>query len=253
MEFHECSVEDLRQLILGGINGHPSLETIRLKSCTRDSVNSHDILRALFSCNNINTCTVLDLSGNDIETMGHTHLPDFLATNPPLRELDLAENQFNDDDVVLIASALKQNTNLRLLSLDSNNIHASGRNALGSVTFDCLDLNTAANSNHTCSIVGVDIHSGFYAEDNPCNGSEDPSINRAGKLYSILSARNRDGTNVDHLNSEFGGDYSKFVPLVLDSVDCYSRKSIAVWGRAEAPLSITYEVLRNWVMPELFG
>ena len=173
--------------------------------------------------------------------------------NPPLRELHLWENHFNDADAVLIASALKQNTNLRRLTLRWNNIHAPGTNALRNVIFDCLDLNTAANSNHTCSIVGLKMHSGFYAEDNLCNGSEDPSINRAGKLYSILSARNRDGRNVDHLNAEFGDDYCKFVPLVLDSVSRYSRKSISVWGRAEEPLSILYEILRNWAMPELFG
>ena len=43
-----ASIEELRQLILGGINGHPSLETIRLSGCVGESVNGYDTAHTTF-------------------------------------------------------------------------------------------------------------------------------------------------------------------------------------------------------------
>jgi hypothetical protein len=48
---------------------------------------------------------------NGIETKGNTILADCLVTNSPLIELHLDGNRLNDDDAILIASALETNTN----------------------------------------------------------------------------------------------------------------------------------------------
>ena len=81
------------------------------------------------------------------------------------------------------------------------------------------------------------------------NDQEDPTLHRGMKIYSILSDRNRDESNVHHLDLEFGDDSVKFVPKVLGCVNRYSesRRDVAV-----PPLSVMYEILRSWRVPELF-
>ena len=70
------------------------------------------------------------------------------------------------------------------------------------------------------------------------------------KIYSILSDRNREESNVHHLDLEFGDDSVKFVPKVMGSVQKYSelRRDEHV-----PPFSIMFEILRSWKMPELYG
>jgi len=81
-----------------------------------------------------------------------------------------------------------------------------------------------------------------------------PKRTRARKIYQLLSERNREGSNGQHLNLEFddedkGGLTLKIVPKVLDAVCTYSNES----NNLPIPsLSIMYEVLRGWKMPELF-
>ena len=78
-----------------------------------------------------------------------------------------------------------------------------------------------------------------------------PEENKAHKIYHLLSLRNREGTNVQHLNLEFEDDDSPtLVPRVLESVHRYSRN--IQWTNPVHPLSIMYEILRSWKMPELY-
>ena len=180
--------------------------------------------------------------------MGQTHLPDFLATNPPLKTLRLGNNKLNDIDAVLIASALKRNTNLISLYLIRNVITDVGRKSLCNAIFDSSSLNAAADSNHTCCIRGIDAK---IVDTNSYNGNI--RANRARKIYIILSARNQDESNVQHLDLEFGDDSVKFAPKVLECVYRYSTGLTPLFGVKYAlPLSITYEILRSWKMPELY-
>ena len=55
---------------------------------------------------------------------------DYIASNTPLKYLCLADNNLNDEDVTLIARALKHNTNLEDLYLYDNDIREAGSNAL---------------------------------------------------------------------------------------------------------------------------
>ena len=106
-----------------------------------------------------------------------------------------------------------------------------------------------SDCNHTCRIEGIDLDSvlGNRPETTPLD-------NRRRKLYHLISLRNREGSNVRHLNSEFGDEDEdevtlKLVPRVLERVHCYSNGYRADTVR---PLSITYEILRGWKMPELY-
>ena len=115
--------------------------------------------------------------------------------------------------------------------------------------YDPASLNSMSDCNHTCRIEGIDLDSvlGNRPETTPLD-------NRRRKLYHLISLRNREGSNVRHLNSEFGDEDEdevtlKLVPRVLERVHCYSNGYRADTVR---PLSITYEILRGWKMPELY-
>jgi hypothetical protein len=115
------TVEDA-QILCQVVNSHPSLEIFSLKrTCTAFA---NDILTSIMhgSCK----LECLDLPGNDIRTHGSRHIADFLAKNPPLRELTLESNHLNDDDAEAIAEALKTNTNLKTLILRENDITGRG-------------------------------------------------------------------------------------------------------------------------------
>ena len=172
-----------------------------------------------------------------------------MAANPPLEVLRLTNNHLDDNDAVMIARALKQNTNLDILCIDQNDITDTGRDAIRTAIFDSTSLNAMADSNHSCRIMGI---KDFYVKNNV---GGDSNVNRGRKIYSLLSSWHKEGVNVRHLNSEFDDDELKLVPKVLESVHhcaeyCYSPEGKLHYG--VHPLSITYEILRNWKMPSLY-
>jgi len=71
----------------------------------------------------------------------------FLASNPPLEELHLQNNKFNNED----ASAIAQHVNLKLLHLHCNPITPIGSRILHKAVFD--KTSSASGSNHdSCTI-----------------------------------------------------------------------------------------------------
>ena len=228
--------------LIEAIISHPSIDVIGLENCFGDNVNACGILFSLLLASN-KEFSHIDLDSNNIRTGGGTEIPDYLATNPPLKELRLARNHLDDNDAILIGRAMKRNTNLRDLRLNQNDITDVGRDALRNAMFDSTSLNTVADSNHSCSIKGLDFGDIFN------NQYEESKSNRATKIYSLISSRNREGTNVQHLNAEFEDESLKLVPKVLEAVNVYDE------GGDEGdvlPLSIMYEVLRSWKMPTLY-
>ena len=185
-----------------------------------------------------------------MHTGDDTAVSDYLATNPSLKLLCLSNNHLNDDDARLIAHALKRNTNLQSIYLDGNNITKVGCNALSKAVYNPESLNSVADCNHTCKIYGVDF--GCIPENNPQSTLID---NRAGKIHHLLSARNREGNNAYHFNLEFGDEndddeHLGLVPHVLESVNRYAKRRPAYYK--SSPLSIMYEILQSWKMPELY-
>ena len=115
------STEDADKLCQA-VNAHPVLEIFSLKgSC---GVVFHDIIHGIMHDNCKLEC--IDLPNNGIRTNGSTHIADFLAKNPPLRELTLENNHLNDDDAEAIAEALKTNTKLKTLIIRENDITERG-------------------------------------------------------------------------------------------------------------------------------
>jgi len=225
------------------MNDHPGIDNICLWECCREGVNGYELLCSILKKNK--KCSEIYFRHNNVRTMGDTFLSDFLKSNPPLKCLNLENNHLNDDDMVLIAEALKENTNLKSISLDDNPITEDrGIKALRKAVFDETDLNSVASSNHTCC-----IHGPFYPRINDF----EPDHNRCGKIYYLLSCRNREQTNCYHLDLEFGDDCRKFAPYVIESVEHYAAGCDYYYhSDIEKPLSIVYEIMRNWKMPQLY-
>ena len=80
----------------------------------------YEILCSLLSGNH--NLESIDLYSDIIQTNGREDLSDFLASNPRLKQLKSNNNHFNVDDTVLIADALRSNTNSERLTLDDNGI-----------------------------------------------------------------------------------------------------------------------------------
>ena len=192
----------------------------------------------------------LDMSSNSITTVGITLLADFLATNPRLKYLDLSKNNLNDSDAALIANALLSNTRLRNLDLKLNNINDTGEEVLRRLLWDNSSLNAAADLNHICKI---DV--GWSAPDydeifDDWNSHEEKQINRGGKIYHLLSSRNKTMSNAQH----FGDIEVKLLPNMLEVVQKYYDSSteydltnnVYKHDPKVNPLSIVYEVMRKW-------
>jgi len=226
------------------VASHPSIGSVQLENCFGVEGNiGYSALCALFAGGS--EFDTIDLEGNNICTNSGKEIPEFIARNTPLKCLYLANNNLNDEDAVLIAKALKYNTNLRTLRLQRNGITNVGIDAMKKAFYDPTSLNSVSDSNHTCSLQlpGID---NFLIYNNGC---DDKLVNRRLKLYHLLSARNREGSNVYHLNLELDNedDSLVLVPKVLECIHRYSQSSELV-----QPLSIMYEILGSWKMPALF-
>ena len=244
-------MEDARYLV-DAIISHPRVQHIRLDNCFGDDINGYDAFRCLFTCGK--SFSHIALEGNEIRTGGSTEISDYLATNPPLKKLYLAGNHLDDDDAILIARALKRNYSLQHLHLGDNDLTEEGENALSNALYDSTSLNSMVDCNHSCKISGIAI---------PVNVSVNhpgitPKCNRAFKIYHLLALRNREGSNVEHLNLEFGNDDDEslaLVPNVLASVQQYYHSAMFArhdYSNQVHPLSIMYEILRSWKMPALY-
>lgn len=232
------------QFAIDCVENSESLEAFNWSNNAVVRMDAYDMLRRLLVSDGFSS---LDLRSNSIRTGGCAEIWDHLSRNPALKQLNLAHNNLNDNDAKLIAGALKHNTNLRTLGVGQNDITDVGCNAMHKAIFDCTSLNDISDSNHTCTVEGL----GFGSDG--MNRTASLKCNRWSKLYTLLSSRNREWTNVRHLNLEFGDDSSsKLVPRVLKFVhEKYRPWSVRLVEKPEKPLSIMYEILR-WKMPSLY-
>jgi len=244
-------------LLVACIINHPSITKVQLENCLGGEINSYEVLCPLFSSDT--RWDHLDLEGNNIQTKGGTEIPNYIMSNPPLNNLFLADNKLNDDDAIMIAKALKGNTNLEYLRININpGITDIGRTALTKAVYDPTSLNSMSDCNHICQIypsMGIPIGC-----SNGNRNLTSSNARRVSKIYHLLSVRNREGSNVKHLNLEFEIDEDeednslKLVPKVLAAIQHYHDKYLPYNGpQLHHSLSITFEVLRGWKMPELYG
>jgi len=254
------SAENARS-VLDAIISHPSINYIRLENCLGgEEINGYDMLCSLLASGK--PFDTVDFERNSIQTNGDTSIPDCIANNPPLKSLFLSGNKLNDNDAILIAQALKHNTKLEDLHLYRNDFTDIGGEAILKAVYDPTSLNSVSECNHTCQIkmdgsaFGRGLphwctNSGAHL---PCISISNPKWIRSRKIHYILSSRHRERSNVQHLNTEFKDDAEdslKLAPKVLEAVYKHSNKRRD--RRIVHPLTIMYEILRGWKMPELYG
>eukprot|EP00956_Cyclotella_meneghiniana_P011720 scaffold16494_cov83-Cyclotella_meneghiniana.AAC.9 len=234
------------------INNNSSLRTISLGDCVMyNHASLSDILRKLKSKN----LEKLFLYRNGLSNFGPTDMHDFLAANPALKRLSVDSNPINDQDVRYIADALKQNTSLRLLSIMGVIPELDG---LYSTIFNDSSMNAVHVSNHYCYIRASVSWNPFDI----FNRYQCPILNMRKKIFYLLSKRHRSWDNAYRFDSE--GIGIKHLPNILALLKPYSEhghhlpeaNSIANGGREDIevePLSIAYEIMRSWRMPELYN
>eukprot|EP00956_Cyclotella_meneghiniana_P007318 scaffold9954_cov24-Cyclotella_meneghiniana.AAC.1 len=234
------------------INNNASLRTISLGDCVMyNHASLSDILRKLKSKN----LEKLYLYRNGLSNFGPTDMHDFLAANPALKVLSIHSNPINDEDVSYIADALKQNISLRLLSITDVIPELDG---LYSTIFNDSSMNAVHASNHYCYI----RTSGSSDSYGMFNWYKCPILNMRKKIFYLLSKRHRSWDNAYRFDSE--GIGIKHLPNILALLKPYSEhghhlpEAYSLANRSGEdievePLSIAYEIMRSWRMPELYN
>ena len=223
------------------IHFHPSLVNVKLSECFGNGLGN--VMLASLLTNNDLKLEALSMPGNHL--LGSQpgvdnlceQLSNYLASNPRLEHLDLDRNLLNDNDASLIANALRSNTTLRCLSLKGNHISRSGADLIFCALYDESSLNSAADSNHSCFIVYTDHGADMV------NDRELLEENRAKKIYTILSTRNKSISNAQH----FGDIDIKLLPNMMEAVQKYSDMlSDFEKPKHAKALSIVYEIMQRW-------
>ena len=225
-------------LLIRSIIDNRSINTVRLRDCFgQEGANGSRALTTLMASGR--PFHMLDFDFNGLS--GIHDVAAALTTNPPIKILNLSRNELHDSDAELIAQALKHNTNLREFYINGNKITSSGFDKIRATIYDPSSLKAMESCNHTCWV-------GFAGN---LHGMS-PQQRRNRKLYELLSERNAENSNNRHLDAEFEEEACiiKHVPIVLE---CTKRLSIDRATDASAPLSIFYELIRNWKMVELFA
>mmetsp|Transcript_15071 Transcript_15071/g.24522 ORF Transcript_15071/g.24522 Transcript_15071/m.24522 type:complete len:466 (+) Transcript_15071:305-1702(+) len=233
------SDHDFNELV-NAISDHSSLKQLGLPSSCRDL--DYNTLISIFSqCEQLIS---IDLSQNNIVTMGNTFLGNFLGTNSTLQLLALRGNNLIDFDAKSIARALATNNTLCYLDVRDNNLTDIGRGELLNAVFNSKSLNTVADSN--CGSEWTAKFNTFHMRPN-----------RRQKLYYVLSSRNNASSNIVQIGDDLALGH---IPTLLDSVQKYSEvdynsgNGYYVQKKFDVvpPLSVVYEILRGWNMPVLY-
>ena len=251
------------------VKEHPSVDGLTLDNCKGGDIDGYQMLKMVINAGK--KLQFVDLSNNNISTGGGTALSDilardhtegdtyiiadFLVKSTILDSINLYGNELNDNDAFNIAGALRHNKTLRSLNLINNNLTKTGWKALRKAEFDDSSLNSAADSNHTCAIEyppdGSEVIEGVDTSemnDNPqAQLRLHPHYIRQKKIYTVLSSRNRDCSNVGH----FEDVPVELLPDMSQSIQRYSHYRVGDPDISQGfgdvkPLSIIYEMCRHW-------
>ena len=243
--FREYS--DNMDILYTTINNYPSLHHLSFCDCSRAYRTAlSDIFRKLTS----KSLRTLFLAGNHLSNLRPTDMSRFLAANPRLKRLDLSRNPLGRQDIIYISDALKHNTNLRRLDIKNMDVELGN---LSFVIFDDSSMNAAYTTNHYCKIETTDSSDSYMF-----NRYNDPKLNMRKKIYYVLSKRHQSRENASCFDSE--GIDIKHLPNILAILKPYSDHHLEadIFTRKQesievVPLSIVYEIMRGWRMPELYN
>ncbi|EJK44214.1 hypothetical protein THAOC_37268, partial [Thalassiosira oceanica] len=256
--WHDSAIsdDDAASGLIDALVRHPNVKNVTLSYALQE-VDLYDVVKELFVSNG-KEFHYIDMEGNDIRTQGDSTISDFLATNPRLQKLFLCSNGLNDADALLFANALRANSNLELLDIaDNEEITIAGHEELRAALFDysAFDvgrtiLNAVSDSNQTCRIIGMDSSLGCNYELNNQGRYQE---NKRAKLYTVFYYGNETGTNTQILRTQLPQDETtmKLVPMILSSVNEVPA-GLEETHTERSPLSIVFEIVSGWNIPEMF-
>ena len=257
---------DSAQLLGQTIADHKNLRQVTIANCCRDEQAGFELLRALSAARGT-SYDFIDLEKNHI-TNRKSYLTKWLESGSlQINEfMSLVENGLNDNDAEEIAIALQRTrkSNHFELSLGKNRISRIGWDVLSRACCDCSSISSLVQSNHTTTICNNETDSPLTKMRLNQVGF-DPEPRLSSKLYKLFDSRHVSRGMSELLNYEFGrGDAAaKLVPYVLRFVDfhChegfdylqsneYNADDFASLSRA-LPLSVLFECVQTWKIPEL--
>ena len=252
LDLNEINFEHTREIdvLCDAINCKNSLEVLKLVDCNSDE----GILRYIFYRLKSRTLRRIQLHGGNLSNLRPTDMSVFLSSNPALRLLKLGSIPFNREDITYFADALRNNTTLRKLSIGvSPGLSPNYWHHIEPAVFNRTSLNATHDSNHFCSIEITHTQTFLMDKFNKYN---DPVKNRRKKIYYILSIRNRRRENAAYLESN--GINIKHIPRILALLKLLSEHHLQhKYGSQDEcevkPLSIAFEIMRDWKIPELYN
>jgi hypothetical protein len=181
---------------------------------------------------------IIDLSSNNIDSLGAVKIAEYLESDPPINRIGLDRNRLNDDDAMLISQALKWNTNLSHLDLERNNITSIGVKTLLTRVFDSSSLTSISESNHTLERLVL-----FTRQKNGSLADCIDKLLELDRIDKIILA-------LQHKESLL--KYLANVPVeLIPEVLAFSQQEGYLIQHIN--LSIVYSTMRWWNMPMLYS
>lgn len=270
-----CFIKDsasIKNLTIGGtfnlsvarslsavVKDHPSLEMIGFLEC---GLNNVAILeKILAGCRTIMQVSIVkeEFSSEAVDL-----LADFIRGNHHTEVIQFGHSSLSDSDVVVLASALKMNTNLRLVDLRRNNyITEGGEKALLKALYDPTSMDSIVESNHTCMAYTHDYKKPAIVAQRPPIEKEVLIINKQDALNIQQKIRKKlvlalccvDGSVLDlsHLNDLPLQLMPRVLELIQKHTDARTRavQKMPLQLKKDA-LSRLFHTLRGWELPSLF-
>lgn len=238
------------------IKEHPSLERIGFTQCGLDENMARKVLEGV---------TRLRLFGLSFQKLGLESvnvIAEFIRSNQLVEIIQLGRDNISDSDVLVLASALKTNTNLRQLDLQCNDITEEGEKTLLKAMYDPTSMESIVESNHVCKAFTYDINKLLIMIRRPpiereiLNiNNDDISIKQKIRKKVVLALCGLDGGLFDlsHLNDL----PLQLMPRVLGLIQEHSQTRINAVRRMPGQLekdalSSLFHTLRGWDLPLLF-
>jgi hypothetical protein len=236
------------------IMNHNRIDNMESARCLSRSLKSHTCITELYlnHCDLGSTPEILsvilqsdvkeiDLSSNNIDSLGAVTIAEYLEGDPPICRINLGHNQLNDDDAILISQALKKNRNLSHLYLWNNNLSCIGVKALLHCVIDSSSLNAISESNHT--LTRIHMFQNLPHRNKFLFGCIYRLIemNRAQKIMLVLQDK-------DSLLQYLANIPAELIPEVL----AFSRQQVDNQCQHKH-LNILYSIMRWWNMPMLYS
>ena len=224
------------------LKSHTSINLLNMYHC--DFGSSPEILLVLLQSD----VRRINLSNNNIDSVGAVKIVEYLEGDPPIYELTLENNRFNDNDAILISQSLKRNRILRRLDLVGNNITSIGVKALLNCVFDSSSLNAISESNHI--LVGMNI---FNSTNISMSSSFLLSQKFNGYVGKLLELGKRDKILLALQDKDSLLQYLANVPVELIPEVLALNNGRFDNQCQQKYLNIMYSTMRWWNMPMLYS